>query len=168
MKIKIIGEAHIALRSETDEERILLKRFDKEGVRVSHTGSTLGICSPALAGLAPLYLNREEQTVLAYALGNLVSTDQLVSTDRSIALRAKELLGYLIPPVELESPIPHRAVLLKKAKQNEGVRIVCHTCDGSGEIGERKFASCEDISVICPECNGKGYVTAEAVEEAEG
>lgn len=71
MKVEIIGEAHISLRAETDEEKIILKRFDKEGVRVGHTGSTLGIVSPALAGLKAIYVNREAQALIALALGRV-------------------------------------------------------------------------------------------------
>lgn len=164
MKVEIISEAHIALRAETDEEKVLLKKFAREGVKVSHTGSTLGICSPALAGLVPLYLSREEQALLAYAVGNVVSIDS------PVALRAKELICHLVPSVyqpDIVQGLPPQAVRLKKVDV-KGVRIVCHTCDGAGKIKERKWGSLEDeeVLVVCPECNGEGCVMAEAVEEA--
>lgn len=93
MKVEIIGDANISLRAENDKEREILKRFDKEGVRVGHTGSTTGICSPALADLKAIYVNREEQALIAYAMGKIsgLNTNTYGILEQIIELNVRDL-----------------------------------------------------------------------------
>lgn len=78
MKLEV-SDWQISLRPENDEDRKLLDKFDREGVKVGHTGSTLGIISAAMAGERPLYIDRDEQALLAFALGKISGMDQAKS-----------------------------------------------------------------------------------------
>jgi DnaJ-class molecular chaperone len=46
-------------------------------------------------------------------------------------------------------------------KSPSQMKIVCHTCDGTGVITEREYPTFKHVVVVCPECNGKGWVNAE-------
>ena len=70
MKVEV-SDWNITLRPENDEDRWLLDKFEREGVIVGHTGSTLGINSPAMSDRRAIYINRDQQAILAYALGRM-------------------------------------------------------------------------------------------------
>lgn len=78
MKLEV-SEWQIVLRPENDEDRELLDKFDREGVIVGHTGSTLGIHSPIMSGRRALYIDRDEQALLSFALGRIAGIDQAES-----------------------------------------------------------------------------------------
>lgn len=71
-----VNDWQIILRPENDEDRKLLDKFDREGVIVGHTGTTMGIHSPEISGRRPLYINRDEQALLAFALGKISGLEQ--------------------------------------------------------------------------------------------
>ena len=75
MKLEV-SDWQIVLRPENDEDRKLLDKFDREGVIVGHTGSTLGIHSPAMSHQRAIYIDRDEQALLAFALGKISVTRQ--------------------------------------------------------------------------------------------
>lgn len=78
MKLEV-SDWQIVLRPENDEDRKLLDKFDREGVIVGHTGSTLGINSPAMSGRRALYYDRDEQALMAFALGRISGIPQAKS-----------------------------------------------------------------------------------------
>ena len=75
MKLEV-SDWQIVLRPENDEDRKLLDKFEREGVRVGHTGSTLGIHSPAMAHQRAMYIDRDEQALLSFALGKISDLKQ--------------------------------------------------------------------------------------------
>ena len=66
-----LNDQIVVLRPETEEERDILRSWEKDGVRLTSSGATTGIVSPALAGLKGVYLEPEELLLLAYAAGRL-------------------------------------------------------------------------------------------------
>jgi len=66
-----LNDQIVVLRPETEEERKILRSWEEDGVKLTHSGSTTGIASPSLAGLKGVYLELEERVLLAYALGKL-------------------------------------------------------------------------------------------------
>ena len=78
MKLEV-SDWRIVLRPENDEDRRLLDKFDREGVIVGHTGSTLGIHSPSMAHQRAMYIDRDEQALLTYALGKISGISQATS-----------------------------------------------------------------------------------------
>ncbi len=78
MKLEV-SDWQISLRPENDEDRKLLDKFVREGVIVGHTGSTLGIHSPAMAHQRAIYIDRDEQALLAFALGKISGIEQAKS-----------------------------------------------------------------------------------------
>ena len=78
MKLEV-SDWQIILRAENDEDRKLLDKFDREGVMVGHTGSTLGIHSPAMSHQRAMYIDRDEQALLTYALGKISGIRQATS-----------------------------------------------------------------------------------------
>ena len=59
----------ITLRAENKEEQKLLDDLNHEGVNVYVAGAVLGIISLATSGEMGVYLDRDEQAALAYAVG---------------------------------------------------------------------------------------------------
>ena len=78
MKLEV-SDWQISLRPENDEDRKLLDKFAREGVIVGHTGSTLGIHSPAMSQQRAIYIDRDEQALLTFALGKISGIDQAKS-----------------------------------------------------------------------------------------
>ncbi|GAI15773.1 unnamed protein product, partial [marine sediment metagenome] len=69
MKVELKTPNTIWLTAETPEEDHFLEVLDKHGIRVHGRSSTgIGICSPHIAGLRQLFINREQQAILSYAL----------------------------------------------------------------------------------------------------
>lgn len=66
-----LNDQIVVLRPETEEERDILRSWEEDGVKLTHSGSTTGIASPALAGLKGVYLEAEERVLLAYAVGRM-------------------------------------------------------------------------------------------------
>jgi len=66
-----LNDQIVVLSPETEEEREILSSWEEDGVKLTHSGSTTGIASPALAGLKGVYLEPEERVLLAYAVGRL-------------------------------------------------------------------------------------------------
>ena len=53
-----------------------------------------------------------------------------------------------------------KRIRLKK-KIRMKIKIICHSCDGTGIFEETKFPTGEKVDVRCPECRGKSYVLME-------
>ena len=71
MKAELRGN-FIWIDGENEEETHFLEVLDKNGVRVSGRSTRgIGITSPHIAGLRQLFINREQQAILAYSLGRL-------------------------------------------------------------------------------------------------
>ena len=45
------------------------------------------------------------------------------------------------------------------------VKVVCHTCGGTGKVEETDFETRQKILCICPECLGDGWVWMEKADE---
>ncbi|MBA7657832.1 hypothetical protein ES703_65775 [subsurface metagenome] len=69
MKVEVKDNTRIYLKAENQKENHLLEVLDKNGIRVFGRSSMgIGICSPHIAGLRQLFINREQQAILSYAL----------------------------------------------------------------------------------------------------
>jgi hypothetical protein len=77
MKVEV-KDKRIYLKAENQKEARLLEVLDKYGIRVhARTVSGIGICSPHIAGLRQLLINREQQAILSYALAKVEFEDKL-------------------------------------------------------------------------------------------
>jgi len=93
MRTEVKGEI-IWLIAENDQERYLLDVLDKSGIRTTgRSSNSLAICSPHLANLRQLFLNREQQAILAYALGKVESIEMSLSLLGLTQRSAKDMSG---------------------------------------------------------------------------
>jgi len=91
MKVDRASDFTVVLRPESDEDRSLLDDFAKYGITISHRGSTTGIISLnawAAGAQRAFYIDRDEQAILAYALGRIGFIDDL---------RYRTLVSKIIP-----------------------------------------------------------------------
>ena len=51
-------------------------------------------------------------------------------------------------------------LVIVKQMTDEKIKIVCHSCYGTGTVLELAYPSRKSISVPCPECNGEKWVYA--------
>ena len=62
-------EGSIQLKGENEAETLALRKLERYGVKVFCTGTCLCLTSPKASGQIAVYLDRDEQAAIAYALG---------------------------------------------------------------------------------------------------
>lgn len=134
MKARFIPNWGIELVAENKSEWYLLDCFDAQGIRVTGInpgGKSITVCSPEMAGLKQIHLDREQQTILAHSLAVAPFNVELTGTDFEKTLTDLKLriLQDLITPARSVSPplTPHmipeqqRVIPMQQVTNERGV-----------------------------------------------
>lgn len=127
MKAYLVNN-HINLEAENEQEAHFLDVLDKNGAKVCIRGTnSIGITSPHVSGLKQLFVTREQQAIVANAIGitemNLL-TKIIVEGDQAIphyeSLKIASEIGDLKSQLFTKpDQTPARLVLPKRTKRSD-------------------------------------------------